>query len=373
MREAIFLSSAEVWRRGHGLNHPLKPERLQRTHELLAEYGALLLPNVRVVPPRLASEPELALFHEVEYIAAVRALSQEKATLAGNRAGGRYGFGPGDNPVFPGMYDSERLKVGSALQGAELLVDGAADVVFSYSGGLHHGGSNRASGFCVFNDAAVAIHWLLAQELRVAYVDIDVHHGDGVQKAFYNSDQVLTISLHQDGQTLFPGTGFVSELGAAAGAGYSVNVPLPPLINDESYLWAFEQIVPPLLSRFAADIVVTQLGVDTHFLDPLANLQLTTVGHVALFRILADLAPRWLALGGGGYDISVVPRSWSLAFGIMAGVELPDELPIAYRSRYGGAYLRDQETIRLEPAMSRQIRGRVESVVEKVRQVHHIA
>ncbi len=372
MREAIFLSSVEVWQRGHGPNHPLKPERLQRTHELLAEYGVLSLPNVQVVPPRLASEAELAYFHGVEYIAAVRALSQDKASMPGGQAGWRYGFGPGDNPVFPGMYDSERLKVGSALQGAELLVDGGADVGFSYSGGLHHGGPSQASGFCVFNDAAVTIHWLLALGLRVAYVDIDVHHGDGVQKAFYNSDQVLTISLHQDGQTLFPGTGFISELGAGAGAGYSVNVPLPPHTDDENYLWAFDQIVPPLLNRFAADIVITQLGVDTHFLDPLANLQLTTAGHVALFRALAELAPRWLALGGGGYDISVVPRSWSLAFGIMAGVELPDELPIAYQSRYGGVYLRDQETIYLAPATSRQIRDRVERVIEKVRQVHQI-
>ena len=369
MREVIFLSSAEVWQRGHGPDHPLKPERLQRTHELLAEYGALELPNVQVIPPRLASGPELALFHEVEYVDAVRALSQGDTSVPA----WRYGFGPGDNPVFPGMYDSERLKVGSALQGAELLVNEAGDVVFSYSGGLHHGDPNQASGFCVFNDAAVAIHWLLAQGLRVAYVDIDVHHGDGVQKAFYNSDRVLTISLHQDGQTLFPGTGFVSESGAAAGAGYSVNVPLPPHTDDESYLWAFQQIVPPLLTRFGADIVVTQLGVDTHFLDPLANLQLTTEGQAALFRSLANLAPRWLALGGGGYDISVVPRSWSLAFGVMAGLELPEELPPAYRSRYGGSYLRDQETISLEPTMGRQVRDRVEAVVTKVRRMFDLA
>ena len=368
MRKAIFLSSAEVWQRGHGPNHPLKPERLQRTHELLAEYGAFQSPNVQVIAPRLATETELRLFHKPGYVDVVRALSQGDTSVPA----WRFGFGAGDNPVFPGMYDSERLKVGSALQAAELLVNEEGDVIFSYSGGLHHGNPNQASGFCVFNDAAVAIQWLLEQGQRVAYVDIDVHHGDGVQKAFYNSDRVLTISLHQDGQTLFPGTGFLNERGAAAGTGYSVNVPLPPYTDDESYLWAFQQIVPPLLTRFGAGIVVTQLGVDTHFLDPLANLQLTTRGHVALFRSLADLAPRWLALGGGGYDISVVPRSWSLAFGVMADLELPDELPPAYRTRYGGTHLRDQEHLLLEPTMHRQDRDRVEAVVAKVRRLHQI-
>lgn len=369
MPEVIFLSSAEVWQRGHGPEHPLKPERLLRTHELLAEYGALELSNVRVVAPRLAIETELGLFHSAEYVAVVRALSQGDSSIPA----WRYGFGPGDNPVFPGMYDSERLKVGSALQGAELLVSEAADAVFSYSGGLHHGDRNRASGFCVFNDAVVAIKWLRQQGKRVAYVDIDVHHGDGVQKAFYDSDQVLTISLHQDGRTLFPGTGFVSESGVAAGAGFSVNVPLPPYTNDESYLWAFQQVVPPLLKRFEADVVVTQLGVDTHFLDPLANLSLTTSGHIALFEELSILAPCWLALGGGGYDISVVPRSWALAFSVMIDLELPDKLPFGYRKHYGGTYLRDQGSINQEPAKQRQVRSEVEAIVAKVSQLHSIA
>lgn len=363
MRHVIFLASPAVWERGHGPNHPLKPIRLKRTYDLLEAYGAFQPDNVDLVAPRRAAAAELTLFHTPEYVSVVQALSQGDDAIPAYR----YGFGPGDNPVFPGMYDSERLKVGSALQAAELLREGSCDVAFSYNGGLHHGGADYASGFCVFNDAAVAIHWLLQQGLRVAYVDIDVHHGDGVQAAFYDTDQALTISLHQDGRTLFPGTGHVSETGAGAGEGFSVNVPLPPHTDDETYLWAFREIVPPLLERFAADIVVTQLGVDTHLNDPLAQMGLTTHGQEALFRMLRDLSPRWLALGGGGYDMDVVPRAWTLAFGVMSDQSFPDRLPPAYREKYGGKWLHDRRRFRRE-----EMRERVASVITAVKRQHGI-
>lgn len=363
MRQAVFLTSPEVWQRGHGPNHPLKPERLQRTFELLDAYGGLKAVNVQIVPPRPATDDELALFHTRQYIDIVRSLSNGGS----HHDIARYGFGSGDNPVFPGMYESERLKVGSALVGAELLVKGECDVAFSYSGGLHHSRPAEAAGFCIFNDGAVAIHWLLQQGLRVAYVDIDVHHGDGVQAAFYGTDRVLTISLHQ--VPLFPGSGYVHEMGVGKGKGYSVNVPLPPGTDDETYLWAFHQVVPPLLERFNADIVVTQLGVDTHHNDPLARLELTTHGQTALFEALDKLAPKWLALGGGGYDISVVPRAWTLAFGVMSGQEFPDALPETYRAKYGGQWLRDRP---LETSPSDQVREKVKAVVADVKKYHLI-
>jgi acetoin utilization protein AcuC len=366
--EVVFLSSAELWQRGHGPSHPLKPQRLQRTHELLEEYGAFEAPNVRLVAPSPAAESELNFFHTREYVDGVRRLSAGDLTLHGRR----YGFGPGDNPVFEGMYESEGLKAGSTLQGARMLVAGECDVAFSYSGGLHHGGPALASGFCVFNDIAVAIQWLLLQGLRVAYVDIDVHHGDGVQDAFYHSDQVLTISLHQDGRTLFPGTGFVNEVGSGAGQGFSVNVPLPPFTDDTHYLWAFNEIVPPLLARFDADILVTQLGVDTHHRDPLAQMVLTTRGHKALFDALKDLAPVWLALGGGGYDISVVPRSWTLALETMSGQPFPDALPPRYQKKYGGDRLRDEEVVMLPQETKNRMRKQVELVVAGVKRQHGI-
>ncbi len=364
MRRVVFISAPAVWQVGHGPNHPLKPERLRRTHELLEAYGLLRLDGVQVVAPRLAAEAELRLFHTPEYLRAVRALS----TGEGGVNPTRYNFGAGDNPVFSGMYESEGLKVGSAVQAADLLLGGECDVAFSYSGGLHHGAPARASGFCVFNDAAVAIHHLLQRVDRIAYVDIDVHHGDGVQDAFYESDRVLTISLHQDGRTLFPGTGFVHETGRGAGAGTSVNVPLPPGTDDESYVFAFEETVPALLERFRPEVVVTQLGVDTHRLDPLAALALTTHGHQTVFERLASLAPVWLALGGGGYHLDVVPRSWALAFGVMIDHELPRELPQTYRQRYGGATLHDPEP----GGSDRATRHAVEQVVRQVRETHRL-
>lgn len=369
MRRAIFLSSPGLWEFGFGPEHPLKPARLQRTFELLDAYGAFRAPNVRLVEPRPATEAEIALFHTREYIDVVRRLSAGDTAVPASR----YGFGPGDNPVFAGMFEVQALKVGSTLTGAAMLLNGECDVAFSFAGGLHHARPNLASGFCIFNDAAVAIHWLLKQGLRVAYVDIDVHHGDGVQWAFYDSDKVLTISLHQDPRTLFPGTGFVDEIGRGEGEGYSVNVPLPPYTDDETYLWAFHQIVPPLLKRFNADIVVTQLGVDTHYQDPLASLMLTTNGQAALFETLNGLAPRWLALGGGGYELGVVPRAWTLAFGVMSGQSFADELPAAYRAKYGGKTLRDHDSPHQNDAERRWVRRAAEAVVAEVKQRHKIA
>jgi len=368
MRQAIFLTSPELWQRGHGPDHPLRPMRLKRTVELLDEFEALEAPNVQVIAPRLPTEDELALFHTREYINAVRSLSKGET----HPPAYRFGFGPGDNPVFSGMFDTEALKVGSALVGAEMLVNDECQVAFSYSGGLHHAGPNFASGFCVFNDAAVVIHWLIGQGLRVAYVDIDVHHGDGVQDAFYNTDQVLTISLHQSGRTLFPGTGFVHEAGIGDGEGYSVNVPLPPHTDDEVYLWAFNQVAPPLVNRFKPDILVTQLGVDTHYLDPLASLALTTHGQKALFEELSHLSPCWLALGGGGYNLDVVPRSWALAFGVMSEQPLPEKLPPRYRATYGGEWLEDHQSPHINDHIRTLTRRRVEEVVEMVKERHHL-
>ncbi|HKZ55941.1 MAG TPA: acetoin utilization protein AcuC [Anaerolineales bacterium] len=388
MRKACLLVSPAMWERGHGPDHPLKPERLRRTFELLEEYGALSAPDVEVLPLPLASDEDLALFHSDDYIQTVKRLSAGGAgdsgeaptslvgALAvpgqGGPAAWAHGFGNGDNPVFSGMFETEALKVGGSLLAAQRLHGGACDVAFNFSGGMHHAAPAAASGFCVFNDAAVAIHWLLRQGLRAAYVDIDVHHGDGVQWAFYDTDRALTISLHQDGRTLFPGTGFINETGRGAGEGFSVNLPLPPQTDDESYLWAFEQVVPPLLERFQPDVVVTQLGVDTHFQDPLANLALTTHGHEALFRAFDRLAPKWLALGGGGYALDVVPRSWALAFGVMSGQTLPEELPPSYRARYGGQWLHDHERPEIDPLIRRHVRSVVEERVARVKSLFQI-
>ena len=327
------ICSEEMWARGHGSQHPLKPERLKRTWELLQAYGAFDGAGSRVVPPRPAGADELCMFHRADYVDAVRSLSRGEVGVDASR----YNFGPGDNPIFPGMYESEGLKAGAALTGAELLLNGQAQIAFSFGGGLHHAGAAQASGFCVFNDAAIAIHRLLQAGLRVAYLDIDAHHGDGVQAAFYDTDRVLTISLHETGITLFPGTGFVEEMGEGVGYGYSINFPFPPHTGDAPYLEAFRALVPPLVRRFDPDVVVSQLGCDTHWRDPLTHMNLTTNGFEAVVREIKPLAPRWLALGGGGYDLSVVPRAWTLAYGVMIGREFPDELPASLKHLEGEA------------------------------------
>lgn len=338
--KAVFICTEELWAQGFGGNHPLKPERLKRTYELLMAYQAFDTPNSHLVSPHPASREELLLFHTVEYVNAVARLSRSERRAQARR----YGFRPDETPVFPGMYETEGLKVGAALTGARSIAEGQAEVAFSFAGGMHHARSALASGFCVFNDVAVAIHWLLRQGLRVAYVDIDVHHGDGVQAAFYDTDQVLTISLHQAGILFYPGTGFPEEIGDGAGYGYSINLPFMIYTSEELYLSAFRQVVPPLIRQFAPDVLVTQLGADTHYRDPLARLMLTTRGYVVLIeelKALADSIGRWLAFGGGGYALDVVPRAWTLAYGVMSGQTFPDELPLAYSERYGPGRLHD--------------------------------
>jgi acetoin utilization protein AcuC len=241
----------------------------------------------------------------------------------------RYGLGPGDNPIFPGLWEAAQLVAGGSLLAARLVADGEADRVFHFAGGLHHAHPDRASGFCYVNDAVLAIQELRRRGLRVAYVDIDAHHGDGVQFAFYDDPTVLTISTHERGDRLFPGTGFVSEAGEAAGVGFSVNLPLQPFTDDDVYHAAFEAVVPPLLQAFRPDVVVAQLGIDSHRTDPLTHLALTIQGFARAVERILQLAPRVVALGGGGYDLPNVARAWTAAWAAMNDVALSPELPSA--------------------------------------------
>jgi len=310
----------------YGPTHPLKIIRLRLTYELIRAYGLLDPSSVRFIPTIMADEEDLALFHSKDYL---RVLKQANEDLL-QADGYRYGLGPGDNPVFPGLYDWSLWVAGATLQAVDFVASGEGGVSFNIAGGLHHAMKSRASGFCYVNDPVIGILRLLSQGKRIAYIDIDAHHGDGVQKAFYQTDQVLTISLHESGHTLFPGTGFEYEIGEGKGEGYSVNLPFPPHTDDEVYFWAFEEIVPPLIHAFQPDVVVTQLGVDTFYNDPLTNLRLSMTGFERVVRRIKSLAPRWVALGGGGYDVSNVARAWTLAWAIMNGIELDDELPESY-------------------------------------------
>ena len=319
-------------------DHPMKPIRLQYTYRLLDAFGAFDGDTSLLVAPRPATEEELLWLHSADYISAVRSFSMG---LSGYDLG-RYNFSnQGDNPVFPGIYDAAALSTGATLVAAEMVARRDVDVAFNISGGLHHAARGHASGFCVFNDPALAIHYFLRQVLKVAYVDIDAHHGDGVQDAFFNDNRVLTISVHESGRYLFPGTGFVAEAGTEEGRGYSVNLPLYPYTEDETYLDAFNRTVPPLIQAFAPDVLVTQLGIDSYHTDPLTHLQVTTRGYLEAVRQFYRMGIPWLALGGGGYDTGAVARAWSLAYGVMLDVEWPDRIPDELPDIPGERQMRD--------------------------------
>jgi len=309
-----------------GRDHPLHPVRLELTVALARELGVLDRPGVRVAKPQSASDALLELVHDPSYLNAVRRAPDDMM----GRLGLRYGLGTDDNPVFERMHESSALITGASLAAARAVHEGTAQHAVNLAGGLHHAMRDRASGFCVYNDPAVAISWLLAQGVsRVGYVDIDVHHGDGVQAAFYDDPRVLTISMHESGYTLFPGTGFPAETGRGAALGSAVNVALPAGTGDAGWLRAFHAVVPPMIREFRPEILFSQHGADSHRLDPLADLMLSVDGQRAAHAALHSLAHevcggRWVAVGGGGYDVvQVVPRSWTHLLAVATGDPLP--------------------------------------------------
>jgi acetoin utilization protein AcuC len=335
--KTALIHSGDYTRFDYGAEHPLRMERLELTWRLMEAYGLTKVAGAVVKTPDPAEESELLRFHTEEYLAVLKAANTGRAPAA---VVCRYGLGPGDNPVFPGLWDVARLAAGGSLLAARLVAEGQVGRAFHFAGGLHHAMPDRASGFCYVNDAVLAILHLRARGLRVAYIDIDAHHGDGVQSAFYSDPDVLTISTHERGDRLFPGTGFVEELGDGEGRGYSVNLPLDVLTDSNLYQPAFEAVVPPLLRAFSPDVVVAQLGIDSHRTDPLTHLALDVQGFARTVARIAEMAPRLVALGGGGYDLGNVARAWTAAWAVMNGVELPAELPPGFLERPPGAGVR---------------------------------
>ncbi|MFT4299260.1 MAG: acetoin utilization protein AcuC [Aeromicrobium sp.] len=302
-----------------GPTHPLAPIRVALTMQLAGGLGVLdALDTVAASP---ASSDDLAAIHAPGYIERVQKLSAHPIhqDLAA-------GLGSDDNPVFAGMHEVSALVAGASVEAARRVWTGQAPRAANIAGGLHHAMPDRASGFCIYNDIALAIRWLLDHGAeRIAYVDVDAHHGDGVQAMFWDDPRVLTISIHEGPQTLFPGTGFSTETGGPGAPGSAVNIPLPPGTSDAGWFRAFHAVVPPVLREFAPQILVTQHGCDSHMDDPLTNLMLSVDGQRQSYLVLHDLAEelcggKWVATGGGGYAISdVVPRAWSHLLGIVAG------------------------------------------------------
>src|SRR5215210_1058017 len=313
-----------------GPSHPLNPVRVDLTMRLARALGLLSLPNVSLTPVEPADDDLLQLVHEPDYIEAVRRVSSDphKPDLA-------HGLGSPDNPAFAGMHEASALVAGATVAAARAVWTGEAEHAVSVAGGLHHAMPDAASGFCIYNDPAIAIAWLLEQGAeRVAYVDVDVHHGDGVERVFWDDPRVLTISFHESGRYLFPGTGFPTDTGGPAAEGFAVNVALPPGTSDAGWLRAFHAVVPLLLEEFRPEVLVSQHGCDSHVLDPLAHLALTVDGQRTSYDAVHRLAHehaggRWVATGGGGYElVEVVPRAWSHLIGIAAGAPVPPDTDV---------------------------------------------
>jgi acetoin utilization protein AcuC len=314
--ESIFIHSSNIEDYKFNDQHPFNQVRVTLTKELL-ESTQQLKPN-QMIKPRIATDEELALFHDSEYIQAIKdasigVLSEEK--------GASYGIGTEDTPIFPNMHEASARIVGGTLTAVDLIMAGNAQHVLHLGGGLHHGFKGKASGFCVYNDIAVAIKYLQKNyKLKVLYVDTDAHHGDGVQWAFYDDPTVCTLSIHETGRYLFPGTGNVYERGYGQGYGYAFNIPLDAFTEDDSFLHAYETALHEIAAFFKPDMIITQNGADAHHLDPLTHLSCTMKIYESIPKLAHKIAHqycggKWIAVGGGGYDVwRVVPRAWAMVW-----------------------------------------------------------
>lgn len=325
-RKTALIACAELGGYCYGDQHPFKVQRFRLAHDLMDAYGLLDLPSMELRHPRAVTREELLGAHSADYLDRL----SEFSAASEPRADFRYGLGDLENPIFPGVYDWACLGVSGTLEAARLVTEEGFAAAFNPLGGWHHAQKSRASGFSYLNDATVAINHLLAKGKRVVYLDIDAHHGDGVQNAFYDTDRVLTISLHESGVYFFPGTGFESEIGEGAGKGYSVNLPLLAHTDDALFMKAFDEIAFPLIAAFDPDVLFTQLGADTFRTDPLTRLEVTTHGYAYIMRKLRALQIPWVAVGGGGYDMMNVARAWTIAWAVMNDRDLPPRLPASF-------------------------------------------
>ncbi len=323
--------SEEFQQYDFGPTHPLKPTRLKLTFELMNETGLLKSPNVKVTKPRYATDDELRLFHTPKYLEFVKRVSGV----------GRGFLDAGDTPVFEGCYEASALAAGASLVAVDQVMSGEVDHAMNISGGLHHAHPDRASGFCIFNDPAISIAYLKKKHgvKRILYLDVDAHHGDGVMYGFYSDGTVLDIDFHEDGQHLFPGTGFTNEVGEGEGKGLKLNIPLPPFTDDKIFLPLFREIVPKAVKKFKPEVLLLQCGADSHANDLLAHLQLTTKTYVEVTEIVHELAHsvaggHLIVFGGGGYNQANVARAWTLVAATLSQTLLPELTPPSWRKLF---------------------------------------
>jgi acetoin utilization protein AcuC len=342
--QTAIVNGDELQTYDFGPAHPLKPERISVALALMKSYD--LLSSVPTLRPRLATDKELQLFHSEAYLNKVRDYS-------------RRGYGlldAGDTPAFRGCYEAASWVAGASLVAAKAVMKGNFSHTFNLSGGLHHAYPERASGFCIFNDPAICISFLKKNFgiKRMAYIDIDAHHGDGVMYGFYGDTSVLDIDLHEDGRYLFPGTGSQEEIGEGDASGLKINVPLPPQTTDEIYLEAFEKIVPPAIRRYSPELILLQSGADSHRGDLLSHLALTAKAYYEAASRIHDLAHefcegRVVVFGGGGYRLSNVARCWTSVLSAFTQTKLPNDLPSDWRDDYRSIAGEEAPTLLMEP------------------------
>ncbi len=318
--ENVLMYSDELASFDYGAGHPFKPGRAKQFYDLLNRYSLIYETNQKIITPQPIDEELLYLFHDRSYIDLLKKCDSGEYNIEMYGAG----LGTDDNPVAKGMYRFALTATGATHQGAMLLLKNETRFVFNPVGGFHHAGRNHAEGFCYINDIAIVIEDLVRKGLRVAYIDIDVHHGNGVQNAFYDSNRVLTLSLHESGKTLYPWSGFEDGIGIREGRGYNINVPLLEKTDDEVYLYAFREVVPPLIGAFKPDIVFAEIGGDVHRDDPLAHFNLTSNGFKEVIEIIRDISPKVIATGGGGYNMFKTAALWTVAWAVMCGLTPQD-------------------------------------------------
>ncbi|MGC8990963.1 MAG: acetoin utilization protein AcuC [Verrucomicrobiia bacterium] len=375
-RRLVFIYSPEIEGYTYPPDCPFKTQRTGLTRERLMSFGLLGDKNHAEHPAREAARDELERFHEPRYLDEMQRAASGELSVNGLHMG----FGGPDTPVFPAMYKFGAWACGSALTGAGLLARGDADIAFSLLGGFHHAKPAMAAGFCYLNDAALACLHLAGTGLRVAYLDVDAHHGDGVQECFYARQDVLTISIHESGRTLFPWGGFEDEIGEGPGRGYNANIPLPAGAYDEAFLLALRRVALPLMHAYAPDVIVLELGMDILAGDPLTHLRMTNNVVVELMTCLMHFDRPILVLGGGGYNVENTVRAWALAWRTVADPHGDDGFGLALggvmlgSSEWAGGLrdrelpVSDEQRASVEPALANSI----ERVISLVFPIHSI-
>jgi acetoin utilization protein AcuC len=314
-----------------GTGHPFDPRRVEMMLDLLKEYGL----SIETLEPEPVKPDELLPIHDETFIQIIEAVSRGEKILNLEE----YGLGTLDNPVAIGMAEGARFQVGGTLLGARLLLQNKAKKILQLGGGFHHARFNKAEGFCIYNDLALAINEMIKTGWHVLYLDIDAHHGDGVQEIFYSDENVMTISLHESGEYLFPGTGWIHELGKGMGRGLKLNLPLEPFTEGDSFIEVFEGIVPKALSWFKPDAIIVQAGVDAHYSDALADLMLTSFDFQKIFKRIIELADKFsngkiLFTLGGGYSFTAAPRIWTILLFTLFNLNIPNFLPLSWINRW---------------------------------------